>query len=118
MAKKKSQPDDTESDEAQAQGLEDAMAELASIVSRLESGKETLDESLAQFERGMKLLRVCHSKLDVAAQRIEIVTQISGDGEVQTADFDATATLQKPPATGRTSRKVAMDNDDDDALLF
>ena len=118
MAKKKSQPGDTESDEAQAQGLEDAMAELASIVSRLESGKETLDESLAQFERGMKLLRVCHSKLDVAAQRIEIVTQISGDGEVQTAEFDSTATLQKTPATGRTSRKVAMDDDDDDALLF
>ena len=67
---------------------------------------------------GMKLLRVCHSKLDVAAQRIEIVTQISGDGEVQTAEFDSTATLQKTPATGRTSRKVAMDDDDDDALLF
>ena len=117
MATKKSQPGDTEIDEAQAQGLEDAMAELASIVSRLESGKETLDESLAQFERGMKLLRVCHSKLDVAAQRIEIVTQMSGDGEVQTAEFDSTATLQKSPTPGRASRKVATD-DDDDALLF
>ena len=116
MAKKKSQTDDSEFDDAQGQGLEDAMAELGSIVSRLESGKETLDESLAQFERGMKLLRVCHSKLDVAAQRIEIVTQMSGDGEVQTAEFDSTATLQKSPATGRPSRKAAAD--DDDALLF
>jgi exodeoxyribonuclease VII small subunit len=116
MAKKKSQTDDAEIHDAQTQGLEDAMAELASIVSRLESGKETLDESLAQFERGMKLLRVCHSKLDVAAQRIEIVTQISADGEVQTAEFDSTATLQKSPATGRASRKAAAD--DDDALLF
>ncbi len=117
MAKKKLQPGDTEIDEAQALGLEDAMGELASIVSRLESGKETLDESLAQFERGMKLLRVCHSKLDVAAQRIEIVTQISGDGEVQTAEFDATATLQKLPTAGRAARRVAT-ADDDDALLF
>ena len=117
MAKKKPQTDDAEIDDAQAQGLEDAMAELASIVSRLESGKETLDESLAQFERGMKLLRVCHSKLDVAAQRIEIVTQISGDGDVQTAEFDATATLQKSPSSGRSQRKVVTE-DDDDALLF
>lgn len=117
MAKKKSQLDDAESDEGQALGLEDAMAELASIVTRLESGKETLDESLAQFERGMKLLRVCHSKLDVAAQRIEIVTQISGDSEVQTAEFDATSTLQKSPTSARPQRKVVTE-DDDDALLF
>jgi len=117
MAKKKSQTDDSETENGQTQGLEDAMAELASIVSRLESGKETLDESLAQFERGMKLLRVCHNKLDVAAQRIEIVTQISSDGEVNTAEFDAIATLQKQPATGRSSRKPVA-NDDDDALLF
>ena len=116
MAKKKSQTDDSEFDDTQGQGLEEAMAELASIVSRLESGKESLDESLAQFERGMKLLRVCHSKLDVAAQRIEIVTQMSGDGEVQTAEFDSTATLQKSPTPGRASRKVVAD--DDDALLF
>ena len=117
MAKKKSQTDDSEIDDTQGQSLEDAMAELASIVSRLESGRETLDESLAQFERGMKLLRVCHSKLDVAAQRIEIVTQMSGDGEVQTAEFDSTATLQKSPASGRSQRKVVTE-DDDDALLF
>ena len=117
MAKKKLQTDDGETANGQTQGLEDAMAELASIVSRLESGKETLDESLAQFERGMKLLRVCHNKLDAAAQRIEIVTQISSDGEVNTAEFDSTATLQKQPATGRSSRKPVAD-DDDEALLF
>ena len=92
------------------------MAELASIVSRLESGQETLDESLAQFERGMKLLRTCHSKLDVAAQRIEIVTQMSPDGDVKTADFDAAATSQKPAGPSRPSRKLLVD--DDDALLF
>lgn len=117
MAKKKSPTDDAETDDSPPQGLEASMAELASIVSRLESGKETLDESLAQFERGMKLLRVCHSKLDVAAQRIEIVTQLSGDGEVQTAEFDSTATLQKSQTSGRSQRKVAA-ADDDDSLLF
>jgi len=117
MARRKSQPEDAESDARQDLSLEDAMTEVASIVSGLESGKETLDESLAQFERGMKLLRVCHSKLDVAAQRIEIVTQMSPDGDVKTTEFDGAATLQKAvPSTGR-SRKIVTD-EGDDALLF
>jgi exodeoxyribonuclease VII small subunit len=116
MAKKKPQTEDSALDVDLDQGLEDALTELATIVSGLESGKETLDESLAQFERGMKLLRVCHSKLDAAAQRIEIVTQLSGDGEVKTAEFDATSTMQKSPAVGR-SRKASA-SEDDDALLF
>ena len=103
--------------DVQNQSLEESMAELASIVSRLESGQETLDESLAQFERGMKLLRTCHSKLDVAAQRIEIVTQMSPDGDVKIAEFEAAATLQKPATVSRSSRKLLVD-EDDDALLF
>ena len=118
MAKKKSSSDEIDGSDVQNQSLEESMAELASIVSRLESGQETLDESLAQFERGMKLLRTCHSKLDVAAQRIEIVTQMSPDGEVKTADFDAAATLQKPTPTSRSSRKLLADEESDDALLF
>ena len=116
MARRKSQSEDAESDAPQDLSLEDAMTEVASIVSGLESGKETLDESLARFERGMKLLRVCHSKLDVAAQRIEIVTQISSDGDVKTAEFDATSTLQKSPSAGGARKTIV--NDDDDALLF
>lgn len=116
MARRKSQPEDAAEDFRQDLTLEQAMTEVASIVSGLESGKETLDESLASFERGMKLLRVCHSKLDVAAQRIEIVTQISPDGDVKTAEFDATSTLQKSPSAGG-ARKIIV-NEDDDALLF
>ena len=117
MAKKKSSSDEMDLNDVQNQSLEESMTELASIVSRLESGQETLDESLAQFERGMKLLRTCHSKLDVAAQRIEIVTQMSPEGDVKTAEFDSTATLQKPAPSSRTSRKLVSD-DDDEALLF
>lgn len=117
MAKKKSSSDEIDGNDLQNQSLEESMAELASIVSRLESGQETLDESLAQFERGMKLLRMCHSKLDVAAQRIEIVTEMSPDSDVKTVEFDSTATLQKPAPSSRSPRKLLSD-DDDDALLF
>jgi exodeoxyribonuclease VII small subunit len=97
------------------------MTELAQIVSRLESGQDTLDESLAQFERGMALLRVCHQKLDAAAQRIELVTKLTATDDVETIEFDSTSTLQKNTAAdaARTSRKVSKEQtDDDEGLLF
>lgn len=75
--------------------LEDAMDELQEIVASLESGQEPLDESLARFERGMSLLRTCHQKLDAAAQRIEIVTRVDQNDNVQTAPFDASATIDR-----------------------
>lgn len=118
MAKRKLQPELNEGGEI---ALEPAMAELAQIVSRLESGQETLDESLAQFERGMALLRVCHRKLDAAAQRIELVTRLSATDDVETVDFDATSTLQKNAAAdaARANRKAGKDQaDDDGGLLF
>lgn len=82
------------------------MEELAQIVQRLESGQETLEDSLQQFERGMKLLRSCHRLLDSAAQRIEIVTRMAEDEDVETKDFDATSTLD------RRNRASAADEGD------
>lgn len=118
MAKRKSQ---SEPESAPEVGLEEAMGELSQIVSRLESGQATLDESLSQFERGMSLLRTCHRKLDAAAQRIELVTQLSAEGDVITEDFDSTSTLQRSSTqdAARASRKnVKPDEDEDGGLLF
>lgn len=118
MAKRKSQSEANETGEI---ALEPALAELAQIVSRLESGQETLDDSLAQFERGMALLRICHKKLDVAAQRIEIVTRLSETDDIETTEFDSTSTVQKNAAADatRASRKSSKESaDDDGGLLF
>lgn len=99
--------------------LEAAMSELAEIVARMESGQATLDDSLAQFERGMQLLRSCHQKLDAASQKIEILTRMSSDG-AETAPFDARSTLQKEASQTEKRRKpTTNENDDDDpGLLF
>jgi exodeoxyribonuclease VII small subunit len=119
MAKRKSQSDSTADSDVT---LEAAMTELSQIVSRLESGQETLDESLSQFERGMTLLRICHRKLDSAAQRIELVTQLSPNGDIETEEFDATSTLQRSVSadTARTAGKLpkADSEEDDSGLLF
>ncbi len=51
--------------------LEEALQDLEEIVGSLEDGKLTLDESLALFERGIRLVRLCSARLESAEQRIE-----------------------------------------------
>jgi exodeoxyribonuclease VII small subunit len=50
---------------------EDARAELARTVERLESGAGTLEESLALWERGEQLADICQRWLDGARARLE-----------------------------------------------
>ena len=88
--------------------IEEAMNELDSIVEAMESGQTTLAESLERFERGMVLLRSCHKQLDSAAQRIEMLSSISEDGDVSTVPFDGTA----------TTAQSADDEDDESGMLF
>ncbi|HEY7173769.1 MAG TPA: exodeoxyribonuclease VII small subunit [Micromonosporaceae bacterium] len=50
---------------------EEARAELATVVERLEAGGTTLEESLALWERGEVLAAVCQQWLDSARTRLE-----------------------------------------------
>jgi exodeoxyribonuclease VII small subunit len=50
---------------------EQARAELATVVERLEQGSSSLEESLALWERGEKLADVCQRWLDGARERID-----------------------------------------------
>jgi exodeoxyribonuclease VII small subunit len=50
---------------------EQARAELATVVERLESGGGTLEESLALWERGEQLADICQRWLDGARERLE-----------------------------------------------
>ena len=54
---------------------EEAMQKLEQIVSRLESGEATLDESLKLFEEGAKLAAFCNKALDTAEQKITTLVQ-------------------------------------------
>ena len=52
----------------------------------LESGNYKLDESLALFEEGTSLIKVCNQHLDRAEQRVKILTV--EDGEVVERNFN------------------------------
>jgi exodeoxyribonuclease VII small subunit len=53
--------------------FEEALHELEEIVNRLEQGEIPLEEALQLFEQGVKLSRLCHTKLDEAQRRVEIL---------------------------------------------
>ncbi|MCJ7663700.1 MAG: exodeoxyribonuclease VII small subunit [Desulfobacterales bacterium] len=53
--------------------FEEALRELEEIVNRLEQGEIPLEEALQLFEQGVKLSRSCHTKLDEAQKRVEIL---------------------------------------------
>jgi len=56
----------------QKMSFETALARLEEIVGALECGTAALDDSLALFEEGVALVRLCNGKLDSAQQRIQI----------------------------------------------
>ena len=67
--------------------FESAIAELDGIVKRMEEGDLTLEKSMELYERGLQLSKFCHSTLEAAERRIEILSE---RGEVKPA----------PPALG------------------
>lgn len=60
------------------QTFEAQLNSLELIVENLEKGELPLEESLQQFEKGVKLTRDCQKLLDKAQQKVAILSQ---DGE-------------------------------------
>lgn len=67
MAKKKTSP-----------AFEESLAELEQLVSGLEQGEISLEESLAAFERGVVLTRACQKALQEAEQKVRILIEKNG----------------------------------------
>ena len=59
---------------------EQARDELADIVESLESGSATLEESLALWERGEALAKICQEWLDGAKAKIKASRSSAEDG--------------------------------------
>lgn len=55
--------------------FEEALSQLEKIVNALESGNAPLDDSLALYEEAVKLVKLCNEKLDMAEQKVKILTE-------------------------------------------
>ena len=60
---------------AKKPSFEEQLASLESIVEKLEKGDLPLEDSLAEFEKGVKMTRDCQQLLDQAQQKVAILTQ-------------------------------------------
>ena len=66
---------------AEALGYEQARDELIEVVRRLEAGGTSLEESLALWERGEELAKVCRRWLDGARARLDAALAEDEQGE-------------------------------------
>jgi exodeoxyribonuclease VII small subunit len=66
---------------------EAAVAELETLVDRLEQGDISLEDSLKLYERGVLLSRDCQEALQAAEQKVQMLVQQSGQAKL--VDFDA-----------------------------
>jgi len=73
---KKTAPDD----------FETAMAELESLVERMEQGETKLEDALQDFERGIALTRACRQSLSDAEQKIQILLEQNEQAEPESFD--------------------------------
>jgi exodeoxyribonuclease VII small subunit len=79
----------TEEKKAKKFKFEQAIADLESIVTSLDSGEMSLEDMLKEFERGIKLVRDCQKFLATAQKKVE--TLIAEEGKLEIKDLESEA---------------------------
>ena len=67
-------------------GFDQILARLRDVVTRLESGELSLEQSLQIYEEGVKLARTGQALLASAEKRVELL--VSAAGGIETVPFD------------------------------
>ena len=70
-------------------GFEGAMDELDQLVTNLDEGVLSLDQSIKSYERGMTLVRYCAGELRRAEDRVKVLTEEAG--RLRLTDFEPQA---------------------------
>jgi exodeoxyribonuclease VII small subunit len=68
--------------------FEAALKRLEDVVGDLESGRLSLEESLARFEEGMRLSKLCQQKLKGVEMKIEKLVAENGGMKAKPLDED------------------------------
>ncbi len=98
---------------ATTQTFEKALAELEQTVAKLEKGGIPLNESLALFEKGVKLARFLRGELDKAERRVEILLK-DEKGGFKTEEFEIEGGGEEEP---EAKGGAGGEKDEDDTLL-
>lgn len=68
------------------ESFETALERLQGVVKKLESGELGLEDSLKQFEEGVRLSKACQEQLTAAEQKVELLLKVGSEG-VETQPF-------------------------------
>lgn len=68
--------------------FEKSLDELEKLVTHLEEGELSLDESLKSFERGVALFRDCQAALEQAELRVKLLMDPEDPGNAELFDTD------------------------------
>jgi exodeoxyribonuclease VII small subunit len=66
--------------------FESAMQELENIVTEMERGEISLEDSLKKFERGIQLARQSQTQLKAAEQKVQVLMQSNGEETLEPFD--------------------------------
>ena len=79
--------------EDKEKSFEECLTALEQVVNQIETGEMSLEESLSNFEKGVRLVKTCSERLSEVEKRIELLTKDPG-GKLQLdllADLDENA---------------------------
>lgn len=83
------------------------MDSLESIVTSLETDRLPLEEMVASYERGMRLLRTCRGRIETARQRVELISaDLNEKGKVTLTDFAPQDSPETPSSGASPAENV------------
>lgn len=69
--------------------FEKSLTDLNTLVNNMDQGNLSLEDSLKNFESGIKLIRECQQALAAAEQKVQILTQRAGEQSLEDFSSDA-----------------------------
>jgi exodeoxyribonuclease VII small subunit len=70
-------------DKGQLPDLETSLGEINTLITQMEQGELSLEQSLERFERGIHLIKHCQKVLQDAESKVQILIQNNGQDELQ-----------------------------------
>ena len=115
MPRKKNETGDAPADDA---SFEEALAELESIVAAMEEEQLPLEELVARYEKGSKLLARCETVLASARKRLQTISaQAAAEAGARGGEEDYSPDVNDDEPADPAALPDDQD-DDDDIRLF
>jgi len=85
--------------------FEDQLENLESIVTQIDSGELSLEQSIDAFERGVGLVRSLNHKLDEVERRVEVLMR-NASGELRSSPYEGEAAASDSGGTRKKDDDV------------